>query len=341
MTSLLLTEAREAPGRITAMLAADEASYAQLVLALDAEPPDFAATVARGSSDHAASYLASLLGIVCGLATASIPPSLVTRYASPPRLERALVLGLSQSGASPDLLRSMEAARDGGAITVGIVNAEGSPLAGIVDHLLPQRAGPERSVAASKSFIATLAVAARLVAHWRGDGALRDALALLPERLEQALRCDWAAALPIMLAARSLYVVGRGPGLAIAQEAALKLKETSALHAEALSAAELEHGPKAIIGPGFPLLVFALDDAGGEDSRRAAERFAAEGATVMMAGALPAAGALMLPLPPPLHPLLDPIVAIAAFYPFAEQLARAKGRDPDNPPGLRKVTQTF
>jgi glucosamine--fructose-6-phosphate aminotransferase (isomerizing) len=340
MTSLMLAEAREAPARVAAMLAEDAAVYAELARALGDRPPAFAATVARGSSDHAATYLAALLGIAGGLATASISPSLVTRYGAKLALDGALVIGLSQSGAGPDVLATVQAAREAGAATVSIVNAEGSPLAQAVAHPLPQRAGAERSVAATKSFILTLAVAARLVATWRGDAALLDALRRLPERLEAALACDWSPALALLEPAHSLYVVGRGPALGIAQETALKLKETSGIHAEALSAAEVQHGPRAVIGQGFPVLAYGLADPGGEDARAFATEALAAGAKVAVAAPAPGQG-LHLPLPPPLHPLLDPIVAIQAFYPFAEALARARGHDPDRPQGLRKVTQTL
>ena len=164
----------------------------------------------------------------------------------------------------------------------------------------------------------------------------------LPERLRAALACDWTPALPLLEHASRLYVVGRGPGLGIAEETALKLKETSGVLAEALSAAEIQHGPKAVIGPGFPVLAYGLADAGGEDARKFAVDLAEAGAQVMLASPSPVPGAgLHLPLPPPLHPLLDPIVALLAFYPLAEALARKRGRDPDRPPGLLKVTRTF
>jgi glucosamine--fructose-6-phosphate aminotransferase (isomerizing) len=338
--SIMLVEAREAPARVEAMLRQDAEAYTTLARDLAARPPRFAATIARGSSDHAASYLAMLTGIAGGLATASIPPSLVTRYGAHLTLEGALVASLSQSGASPDIVATLAAARDAGAVTVAIVNAEGSPLAAAAGHVLPQRAGAERSVAATKSFICTLAVAARLVAVWRQDRALLDALQRLPERLEAALACDWSAAVPRLAPASSLYVVGRGPCLGIAQESALKLKETSFLHAEALSAAEIRHGPRAVIGEGFPLLAYALADAGGSDTAAFAAELAEAGADVLVAAPAPAAG-LHLPLPAPLHPLLDPIVAIQAFYPLAAALAVARGHDPDRPRGLRKVTETI
>jgi glucosamine--fructose-6-phosphate aminotransferase (isomerizing) len=342
MTSLMLEETRAAPERVRAMLAGDAGAYTALAEALRRAPPAFVVTIARGSSDHAAAYLASLMGIAAGRVTASLPPSLITRYGAPLAFEGAFVVALSQSGASPDLVRALEAARAGGAITAAIVNQPDSPLAAAAAHVLPQHAGPERSVAATKSVVATLAAAARLVGSWQQDETLLAALDRLPERLEAALACDWSPALDLLAEATSLYVVGRGPGLGIAEETALKLKETSGILAEALSAAEIQHGPKAVIGPGFPVLAYGLADPGGEDARGFALELARAGASVMLASPTAASGAgLHLPLPPPLHPLLDPIPALLAFYPLAEALARRRGRDPDRPPGLRKVTRTF
>jgi glucosamine--fructose-6-phosphate aminotransferase (isomerizing) len=205
--------------------------------------------------------------------------------------------------------------------------------------VLDQHAGPELSVAATKSFIASLTALARLVAVWREDAGLLAALARLPERLEAALATDWSPALEVLAPATSCYVVGRGVSLASAAESALKLKETSALHAEALSAAELRHGPRAVIEPGFPLLIYALEDAASADAGELADALVAAGQTCLVASARRRDGR-RLPLPPPLHPLLDPIVAIQAFYPLAAALAEARGHDPDRPPGLQKVTRT-
>jgi glucosamine--fructose-6-phosphate aminotransferase (isomerizing) len=342
MTSLMREETRTAPARVAAMLEQDGDAYAALTAELRLRDPAFVVTVARGSSDHAALYLASLAGIVAGRITASLPPSLVTRYGASLGFERAFVVSLSQSGASPDIVRTLEAARAGGAVTAAIVNHADSPLARTAAHFLPQHAGPERSVAATKSVIATMAAASRLVAGWCQDRSMLGALDRLPERLEAALQCDWTPALGVLEPASALYVVGRGPGLGVAAETALKLKETSGVLAEALSAAEIQHGPKAVIGPGFPVLAYGLDDPGGADARAFAADLVAAGASVMLVTHASAPrGALHLPLPPPLHPLLDPIVALLAFYPLVEALARRRGRDPDRPPGLLKVTRTF
>jgi glutamine---fructose-6-phosphate transaminase (isomerizing) len=340
MTSLMLLETREAPARVAELLREDVGTYRALADRLAERAPAFAATVARGSSDHAATYAASLFGVACGLATASIPPSLVTRYGIELDLGRALVLAISQSGESPDIVATLRTATAAGGCSIAVVNAPGSPLAAAAAHVLPQHAGPERSIAATKSFICSLVCVARLVAAWRGDAALCAALERLPARLEAALACDWSAAVPLLVSANSLYVVGRGLGFGIVHEWALKLKETCGLHAEALSAAEVHHGPRAVIDRGFPILALALDDPAGRDVAAFAAGLAESGHGVAVASTAAVAG-VHLPLPAPLHPLLDPIVAAQAFYPLAAALAAARGLDPDRPPGLRKVTTTI
>jgi glucosamine--fructose-6-phosphate aminotransferase (isomerizing) len=341
MTSLMLSEAMEAPALAEAALREDAALYEALGRTLRIRAPAFVATVARGSSDHAAAYAGSLIGVLTGLVTATVPPSLVTRYGARLALGQGLVVGVSQSGASPDLVQVMAAARAAGAVRVAVVNAAGSRLAAEAEWVLPQRAGPEQAVAATKSFVLTLVCLARLVAAWTEDAGLAAALLRLPERLEAALACDWSAGLAVLAEAeRGAFVVGRGPVLAVAQEAALKLKETSWMHAEAVSAAEIQHGPRAVADARFPVLGFALDDAGGADTRALVEGLSRSGVPVCLAAAAPGAG-VWLRLPAPLHPMLDAIPAVLAFYVFAEALARLRGLDPDRPRGLRKVTETF
>ena len=343
MTTLMLQEIRTIPELAAVALSEDGALYADLGRRLRERPPPFAATIARGSSDHAASYAASLFGIRAGLATASISPSLITRYHAQLVLSDALVMALSQSGASPDLIDVLAMARHTGSLTVALVNVLGSPLARQAEWVLPQRAGPEHAVAATKSFVLTLLGIARLVACWTEDATLTAALGLLPGRLEAALRSDWSAALETLREANEAgtFVIARGPTLAIAQEAALKLKETSYLHAEALSSAEMRHGPRAVIDRRFPVLGFALADAGGDDTRALSAELATAGAPLLLASPTPPPAGTHLPLPPPLHPLLDPVVAVTAFYPFAEALARTRGLDPDRPRSLQKVTRTI
>jgi glucosamine--fructose-6-phosphate aminotransferase (isomerizing) len=174
-----------------------------------------------------------------------------------------LYLVISQSGKSPDLLRNAQAAKAAGARVVALVNVEDSPLAELADTVLPLCAGPEKSVAATKSYLASLAAILHLGAVWHGDAALVATLADLPASLRRAWQADWQAVTDGLVEAHNLFVLGRGLGLAAAQEAALKFKETCGLHAEAYSSAEVKHGPMALVGPGFPVLAFAQPDETG------------------------------------------------------------------------------
>ncbi len=302
--------------------------------------PPVVITCARGSSDHAATFAKYLIETRALTPVASYAPSVSSLYATPWRkLRGTLFLAISQSGRSPDLLLSARAARDSGALVVAIVNDPQSPLAGIAELVVPMLAGPERSVAATKSFIASLLAVAGLAASWTNDAELQAGLAAAPESLRQAWALDWSPALDVLCRARSLFVLGRGLGLAIAQEAALKLKEACGLHAEAYSAAEVRHGPMAIVGEGFPILMLVPSDEGRADFEPLARDLIGRGAKVIMAGA-ELEGAIGLPVVQGLHPALAPIALAQSFYGFAARLSMARGRHPDRPPHLAKVTET-
>jgi glucosamine--fructose-6-phosphate aminotransferase (isomerizing) len=332
----MFAEAAEAPAAVARMLAANHEAIQALAEALRRDPPPAVVTCARGSSDHAATYAKYLIETGIGVPTSSAALSVSSLYDATPRLEGALFLAISQSGRSPDLRAAVEAARRGGARTVALVNDETSPLAGLADLTLPLKAGPETSVAATKSYITALAGVAQLVAAWTPDAPLARALDTLPTVLTQAWTLDWSPAVAALKDATNLYVLGRGPGFAVAQEAALKFKETCGLHAEAFSAAEVLHGPMALVGEGFPVLVFAQADASQASVLDLAASLTARGAQVLLAGG-PGSNALPTPAT---HPALEPIVRIQGFYRMANALAVARGLDPDSPPHLRKVTET-
>lgn len=303
-------------------------------------PPRAVVTLARGSSDHAATFARYLIERRAGVLTSSLSPSIASLYDSTPDLAGTLVLAISQSGRSPDLVTAAQHARANGALLVSIVNYEDSPLAALADAVIPMAAGPERSVAASKSFIAALAAILDLLAAWTGDPTIGAALDSLREKLEQAWQLDWTGAVPLLADSGSMYVVGRGHGFAIAQEAALKLKETCAIHAEAFSAAEVRHGPMTLVGPGFPVLLFGQADEGLESVAELAADVAAQGAVLLTAGVPGAPPTIELPIVTA-DPLIAPILEIASFYRLANALAVARGRDPDRPPNLTKVTETI
>jgi glucosamine--fructose-6-phosphate aminotransferase (isomerizing) len=336
--TLMYAEAGEAGDAVARLLAANADTIARIARRLRDHPPRSVVTCARGSSDHAATYAKYLIETLIGVPTSSAALSVASVFAAPMQATDSLCIAISQSGRSPDLLRSVEASKAAGAYVVALVNDATSPLADLADDLLPLHAGPERSVAATKSYIASLAGLAALVAAWAGDAELQDGLHALPDRLRTAFRCEWPAALAMLQPANNLFVLGRGYGFAVAQEAALKLKETCGLHAESFSAAEVRHGPMAIVGPGFPVLAFATSDAAGDDVRAVVREFEARGAVVALVD--PAGGAAALPTIRA-EPALEPILQIQSFYRLANALSVARGFDPDTPPHLNKVTRTL
>jgi glucosamine--fructose-6-phosphate aminotransferase (isomerizing) len=334
----MFREASEAGAAVRAQLDRNRERAKALGARLRASPPRAVVTCARGSSDHAATFAKYLFETRAGVLTASAAPSIASVYRARQELRDCLFIAISQSGRSPDLIATVESAKEAGALTVAMVNDEDSPLASLVDFALPLCAGEEKSVAATKSYIASLAALVHLAAEWTGDEALASALAAAPADLERAWRLEWPEALEILRPASHLYVIGRGVGLGIAQEAALKCKETCGLHAESFSAAEVRHGPQALLHGDFPALIFAQDDetrAGIEDLAR---DLAARGVDVMLAGAA-AEGAIVLPVIAS-HPVIEPLLVAQSFYRLANALAIARGCDPDRPPHLRKITET-
>ncbi len=337
MTTRMAAEAAEAPDRVAAQLSRNAAVTASLAADLCARPPRAVVTIARGSSDNAATYARYLIETQLGVLTASASPSVSSVYGAAVGMADTLVLVLSQSGRSPDLLAAADAAAQGGARVVALVNDETSPLAELADVTIPLAAGPERSVAATKSFLATLAAIAQLVAAWSGDAAMASALESLPATLTAAWALDWSPALATLIAADHLYVVGRGPGFAVAQEAALKFKETCGLHAEAFSSAEVRHGPMALVGKGFPVLAFLPSDETRAGVEETIAVLRAQGAPVLAIGGT---GDDALPMVD-CHPLLLPIAQTQALYRLVDALAARRGHDPDAPPHLAKVTETL
>jgi glutamine---fructose-6-phosphate transaminase (isomerizing) len=334
----LYREAQEAAGTVRLQLRTNAEKMQRLGDRLRRHRPYAVVTCARGSSDHAATFAKYLIETRLGILTSSAAPSVSSVYAAKADLRGTVMLAISQSGASPDLLAAVASAKSAGAMIIALVNVETSPLAQAADYAIGLCASREQSVAATKSYIATLAAIIQLVAFWARDEELLDALAEAPGQLQSAWKLDWQPALAHLQPARDLYVVGRGLGLGIAQEAALKLKETCGLHAEALSAAELRHGPMALVKAGFPVLIFAQNDETHGGVEALAAELAERGAQIMLAGAN-APKALVLATETA-HPAIQPMLIIQSFYRLVNALALARGYDPDHPPHLRKVTET-
>lgn len=332
--SLMRQEASEAPEAVARFLTRNATALADLGRRLRKLDPPVVLTSARGSSDNAAGYLKYLTEIALGIPCASVGASVASIYAAALRVQNGLSVTISQSGKSPDIVALQDAARRSGALTVAIVNVDNSPAARSADICLPLHAGAERSVAATKSFIVSLVAAAAIIAEWSADEDLKSALSALPDQLARACALQWPGFVDCAVKAESLYVLGRGPSYPIAAETALKLKETCAIHAEAYSAAEVMHGPLELVEPGFPLLVYAQDDAALPGTRAAVERLKAMGADVGVAGG-------NWPVIAASHPLLSPIPMIQTAYLEIERVAQALGRNPDAPRQLRKVTETL
>lgn len=338
--SHMAREVAEIPQAVARFLDRSRPAVAKAAQALRARDPGVIATVARGTSDHAATYLKYAIELAVGIPVASVGPSIASIYRRPLRLNGAACIGISQSGQSPDIVEMMRAAGQGGALTIAITNFADSPMAQVSNHCLPLQAGEEKSVAATKTFISSVTAGLALLADWQGDADLAKAVAALPEALAKAVALDWSPLSARLVRAESTYVLGRGPGYAVASEAALKMKETCGLHAEAYSAAEVLHGPAALAQSRFPVLALGVQDAALPQLLATAERLAAQGADVFVTGGA-SKGAVTLPTVPDLHPLVAPLVLAATYYAFVEGLARRRGFDPDKPPHLRKVTETI
>ena len=337
--TLMHREARSASAVVARQLVKNEAITEKIGELLRERQPQVVVTCARGSSDHAATYGKYLIETFAGIPTASFAPSVSSVYAARQNMQGALFLVLSQSGKSPDLLESAKAAKEAGALVIALVNVVDSPLAKLADEVVPLHAGIEKSVAATKSYIATLVALAQLVAKWTRSDVLEQALSVLSGQLESAWNLDWQAAIDALEGANNFFVIGRGIGLGIAQEAALKFKETAGLHAEAYSAAEVRHGPMAIVNRGFPVLLFTQDDGTRATVDAVVEDFLARGAVVLVAGKT-YDGAVNLPSVEGVVAATAPIVFIQSFYKMVNALAIARGYDPDRPPHVRKVTET-
>lgn len=319
---------------------ADNTAISDMAAKLAAEPPALWLTVARGTSDHAAEYLSYWLMRYCGIPALSVPLSLNTIYQSPWQLEKAQLLAISQSGGSQDLLESVKNMRRAKDVrSLALVNVIDSPLAHACEHAIDIGAGKEKSVAATKSFIATLGAGLRLLSPLLKDKGLDVAIAALPEKIRQAEALDWSKALDSLQDISRLYVVGRGAGMSIAKEAALKFKETCLVQGEGFSGAEVQHGPMALMNKEQVALFLAPPDETQAGLLETAARFRQMGAKVLVA-ADDSVAERDLPLIDAGHPALQGLCSIQSFYRMVEKLSKARGINTDNPPNLKKVTST-
>ncbi len=338
--SLMHDETQQAPDAVARCLA-QHAAFADAAARCRALDPAVVVVAARGSSGQAGTFLRYVLARALGVVTAPAMPSLASVYHRPQRMGGTLFVAISQSGRSPDLVMQAESARDAGALCLALVNDTASPLAGACHVVIDLAAGPERSVAATKSVLASLAACLALAAAWTGDAALLGAIAALPERLRASLALEWTPLVRRFTGLDRVLMVGRGVGFPIAGEAALKLCEITGIAALAYSAAEVAHGPRVLAGAEMPVLAFVQEDAARVGTIALLADLAAAAAAPVYCAGCSGPGLIGLPSLPPDHPECDVLGLLATFYLAAEALARARGRDPDRPPGLRKVTETL
>lgn len=349
--SQMETEAREVPHILAKQFTENAALLTKLTAHLRSRSPRLAMTIARGSSDHAATFAKYLLETRAGLITASAAPAVFTLYKKQLSVENCLVLGISQSGASPDVAEMLAAARQHGAMTVAFVNHTDSVLARSAEYVIPLWAGLEKAVAATKTYLATLGALIQFIAIYTQDSVLLNAVSQLPTVLQNATMMDWFLAIEEYKSCHNTFVIGRGYGYPIAQEAALKFKETARIHAEAFSGAELLHGPFSLIEKNFPLLIFGQRDETLQSIIDISTRMKTLGAKVLLAlpqngegeveKNLQEAASLLLPSLPTLHPVCDPLLMIQSFYIMMARLSLARGLNPDQPHHLTKITQTW
>lgn len=331
MTSTIMAqEAAEAPARIREQLAANSDIISTIVAQIQLRKPKYVYMVGRGSSDHAGVFGKYLIETEVGLPVVAAAPSIASVYNKQLQLTDALVLVISQSGRSPDILAQVAMAKKAGALVVALVNDTTSPLAAEADYVVPLFVGAEKAVAATKSFLATISALLQLVSVWADNQALQHAVEELPAALEQAQLLP-AQLTPAQLATvQHGVVLGRGPGYAIAREIALKLKEVCGIHAEAFSSAEFLHGPVTLVKDQFAIIDVTVADEAFAAHKAQIEEVQRRGASVVHLhhGDISS------------HPRVLPLLVLQRFYLDVEAVARSRGVNPDAPPGLNKVTKT-
>jgi glucosamine--fructose-6-phosphate aminotransferase (isomerizing) len=343
--SRLQDEIHEQPQVLATLLDREAAPARRIAAGLRARPIRYAIVAARGTSDNAARYGQYLLGAHNRLPVALATPSLFSIYGRPPDLAGALVVGISQSGQSPDIVAVLAEGRRQAVPTLAITNDPASPLAAQADYVLPLHAGEERAVAATKTYTAQLAALALLSCALGDDSTRLDALRQVPRAVDQVLAGEDAVARAVerYRYMETCVVLGRGYNYATAFEIALKLKELNYLIAESYSSADFMHGPIAIVGSGFPALVVAPGGQMFDTMRRFSLELKSRGAELLAISDrhdLLDQAVTPLPLPTGVPEWLSPLVAIVPGQLFALHLTLVKGNDPDQPQGLKKVTTT-
>lgn len=328
--SLMRLEASETPDIINLQRIQNQAACAQLAAELQAKPPRLIFMIGRGTSDHAGVFAKYLFEVGCQIPVCAAAPSVAGVYGAQLKLDGALAIVISQSGRSPDILKQTEFAKAGGAKTLALVNDIDSPLAAMADHVLPLLANQERAVAATKSYLASLHALCQLYAHWRNDNVMLEALNTLPTALTRAIDLPHNLTQDDLQDVKHCVVLGRGFGYAIAREVALKLKEVLGIHAEAFSSAEFLHGPVTLAHNHLLVLDIGIHDETLLSHLEQITDVSQRGARVKS-----------LSQCSDLHPRLQALTIMQRFYLDIEAIAVTRGLNPDEPIGLKKVTQTL
>ncbi|MGZ8501592.1 MAG: SIS domain-containing protein [Candidatus Limnocylindrales bacterium] len=341
----LRDEILEQPAVAERQLASSRDVIAALVARLRAEPIDSVVIAARGSSDHAAIYAQYLLGTVHRLPVALAAPSIVSLYGVVPRFARSLVVGISQSGASPDIVGVVEGGRRQNVPTLAITNDPASPLAAAAEYVIALDAGPERAIAATKTYTTSLLAIARLSAALRDEPDSLASVARVPAAIALALAVEPEVERIAgeMAEVDRCVVLGRGYEYATAREWALKLKELARVFADPYSSADFQHGPVALVEPGVPVLAVVPEGFASAGLVELLGHLRDRGADVLIlsdSAAIRASGRRSVALPADVPEWLRPIVSIVPAQLFAYHLTRARGLDPEAPRNLTKVTRT-
>jgi len=339
--TFMFLEAQSAAQKVDNQLLNNRSVIIDAVERIQQYNPHTIVTCARGSSDHAATFAKYIFESKLGIITSSASPSIGSVYQNNQKFKKVLYLAVSQSGRSPDILKNVEYAKENGALTLAIVNDEESPLAQMVDICIPLRAGLEKSIAATKTYICTLSALLQLVAYWSQDKHMLYTLKNLPIQLKHAWELDWNKAATNLVNAQHLFVIGRGLGFGVVQEMALKFKETCGLHAEAYSAAEVKHGPMAIVKKGFPVLLVAQNDASYGSVSKLLQLFEERNLSIITVGIENDSHKRMLPTIEDVQMFIEPLLFIQSFYRMVNSLSIMRGYNPDIPPYLNKVTETI
>ena len=343
--SLLYTEIHEQPAVLSHLLKAERNHIRQIVEVIRERAPRFVVIAARGSSDNAARYGKYLFGAHNRLLVALATPSLFTIYQSPPCLEDALVIAISQSGQSPDILAVVEEGRKQGALTLSLTNDTTSPLAILSEHTIDLHAGPEKSIAATKTYTSSLMALGMLSTALSKDESQRLALDCVPALVTETLSQSDAILTSAQKYrnAHACVVLGRGYNYSTAFEIALKTKELSYVLAEPYSSADFKHGPVALVEGGFLVIAVIPEGKTTPELTNFLQELKFRKPELVIISPLKEAQALAdvaFSIPANIPEWISPIIAVTPGQLFALGLAQAKGFDPDHPRGLMKITKT-